>query len=495
MKWFFMFLLWFLSIPKGYSQDIGKDTLKLYSVNELNSDIRFFRTILEKVHPSMYRYISDKTFDSYFGQAATTIDHPLNEIEFWQILQKIVVKIGSGHTTITPSLYSVNHYNSISHEVLPFLLYIQKNKLYLSRFINKTDSTFRVGDEILRINGEKSYTLLMRIRNLCSGDGLSNSFKDYRLQQGAFNQIYNVLYGDLSSFEVVYKSGTEIKAKTVQAANVRSNMPLNLSESKNQYRSFYSLPPLPQTDSVNTKHTILYSTNSPSTAVLKIKEFDYKDFKAFHEQMFRDLKNRNIKNLILDLRGNPGGYDRICIDLLKHLLGKNFYFSPGEEGHTNINLAMKTINNPDFHPADTTLITYSPYKIINQENKLQNPYKNIFSGSLYLIVDGGTFSAASLLAVAIKDQRKNTFVVGRETGGNKSGSDGGQILRVTLPNTGFQLMIPLLWAYSVDKQGNNGYGLKPDIEVVYSAMDVYNFLAKKGDADILRIESEINLIK
>ncbi|MFC0513726.1 S41 family peptidase [Mucilaginibacter angelicae] len=425
---------------------------------------------------------------------ATTIDHPLNEIEFWQILQNIVVKIGSGHTTIVPSSSSVNHYNALSHEVLPFLIYIQKDKLYLKRFINKTDSSFRVGDEILRINGEKSYSLLMRIRNLCSGDGLSNSFKDYRLQQGAFNQIYNILYGDLSSFDVVYKSGTEIKTKTVQAATIQSNMSLDLSTTKNQYHSIYSLPQLQQTDSVNAKHTVLYSTNSPYTAILKINEFDYKDFKVFHEQVFRSLKNRNIKNLILDLRGNPGGYDRICIDLMKYLLGKNFYFSPAEEGHTNINIAMKTIDNPDFHSADTTLITYSPYKIINQENKLQSPYKNTFSGSLYLIVDGGTFSAASLLAVAIKDQRKNTFVVGRETGGNKSGSDGGQILSVTLPNTRFQLIIPLLWAYSVDKQENNGYGLKPDIEIVYSAMDVYNFLAKKGDADIFRIESEINLI-
>ncbi|NNU34735.1 hypothetical protein HK413_12935 [Mucilaginibacter sp. S1162] len=95
-----------------------------------------------------------------------------------------------------------------------------------------------------------------------------------------------------------------------------------------------------------------------------------------------------------------------------------------------------------------------------------------FEGSVYLLVDGGTYSAAALVAAAVKSQ-SDCVIIGEETGGGAMGCDGGAFATITLPVTRLELHIPLLWIYAVDKDHNYGYGVTPDIVITTEDKEKY----------------------
>ena len=131
------------------------------------------------------------------------------------------------------------------------------------------------------------------------------------------------------------------------------------------------------------------------------------------------------------------------------------------------------------------------YQIKMAGTKMVSPAKNNFKGKLYFFVNGGTFSAASLLVTAIKGQG-NCTVIGQETGGGKSGTDGGLIPKFTLPQTELVLDMPLLWGNSMIQGKNDGFGLKPDIEFIPTNEQLYQYAAKGVDPFLGELERIIN---
>ena len=82
-----------------------------------------------------------------------------------------------------------------------------------------------------------------------------------------------------------------------------------------------------------------------------------------------------------------------------------------------------------------------------------------------MLVDGGTFSAASSLTASLRAQRRIT-VIGQETGGGEAGTNGGTISYVALPETHLVLQLPHFQMLTAGPHPQRGHGVRPDIEVV-----------------------------
>ncbi len=122
------------------------------------------------------------------------------------------------------------------------------------------------------------------------------------------------------------------------------------------------------------------------TGYIRVNRFAATTHDEFTQAM-RDLRQQNMKRLILDLRGNPGGY---------------------------LEQAVRMTN--DFFPRGTTLVaTESRHARFTSEYRARynGPYRDI---PLIVLVDEGSASGSEIVSGAVQDHDRG-LVVGRRTFG------------------------------------------------------------------------------
>ncbi|NQV88287.1 MAG: PDZ domain-containing protein [Parcubacteria group bacterium] len=165
------------------------------------------------------------------------------------------------------------------------------------------------------------------------------------------------------------------------------------------------------------------------------------NFSAVSPNLFRDALRQFIKantdKMIIDLRGNPGGYLEAAIDMAS-------WFLP----------SGKTIVIEDFKNKGEQVVHRSKgYDIFTKNLKL------------VILIDRGSASASEILAGALREQGIATLI------GEKSFGKGSvqELVNIT-PETSLKVTIAR-WLTPNGKSISNG-GLMPDIEVVRSSEDI-----------------------
>ena len=471
-----VFFLWCNGLCKA--QDTVKSVFtKYYTVNQLKSDFVFFRTTLEIIHPSLYRYHPKDTIDAYFNKTSVQLDHSMNELEYWRILAQVIAKLGSGHTSVVLSDAAYRQYGSVQHDLIPANLYIQNDRLYIRSRLRSTDTLLTCGSEVLAINNVSGPAILNKMREFVSGDGYSNTFKDRRISS-QFNYLYNLINGDQYQFFLVLNDKGKIKRGVVKAVNTLRPIPSAARPVASSTTSY--LP------------TIKYPEDMPGTAVITIPNFRYeKEYEALHARFFKEVRQRNITNLVIDLRNNPGGKLKISNDVMSYIMTHRYYYGVADERYVNISrieyLSKKSVSE-GISLADIQNLGRSLYRHNYDDDSRQEVRMHEFKGKLYVLINEGSFSAAALFATTVKNQR-DCIILGEETGGNAYGSDA-DVNPIILPETHLKLNLPIDWIYAPTYQSKNtGGGLKPDIQVSVPLSSSYNF--KEGDPVLDAVKENI----
>ncbi|MES2276804.1 MAG: S41 family peptidase [Bacteroidota bacterium] len=462
-----------------------------YTVEQLKTDFTYFRAVLEKAHPSLYRYLPKDSADVYFNKVLAQITQPMTELAFWELLQPTLSRLGSGHTSLSLSTAAFNYHNSYAHHYLPFYIFIRNNRIFIRTYTTLSNVSFDIGDEVLAIDNKSSAQILQKLRSLIAGDGYTNCFKDSQLEGEYFTRIFSLVYGEQQQYTITFNAAGVIKDKTLNSASVRYWAAPKTAERgfsvSNGFNAFTNTGPV-KPDSFY--HKLTFPVNLPSTAVLKIIGFKYQDYESFHRKVFKQLKKNQTQNLVIDLRDNNGGTDEICRDLLSYLSGNKTQLVSFCEGFVNFDRFVSLVSQ--YSPINLSEIEHSFYQIKTSVSAMQSPDANHFKGKLFILTNGGTYSAAALLAVAIKNQVDCT-VIGQETGGGLAGTDGMRIPIVELPETRLRLSLPLLWGYSMYKEKNEGHGLMPDIELIPNAQQILDLEARGIDPLLLKVRALIGV--
>ena len=119
---------------------------------------------------------------------------------------------------------------------------------------------------------------------------------------------------------------------------------------------------------------------------IKINRFAATTFDEFHESL-KELKQKGMKKLVLDLQGNPGGYMNMAIDIADDFLtaGKKIVFTNGKEKKYN---------------SDASSTSRGEFE----------------KGDLIVLMNEGSASASEILAGALQDNDR-AFIVGRRSFG------------------------------------------------------------------------------
>jgi hypothetical protein len=107
----------------------------------------------------------------------------------------------------------------------------------------------------------------------------------------------------------------------------------------------------------------------------------------------------------------------------------------------------------------------------NQIFSLKKPKKNHFEGKVYVLINGSSFSASSIIASKLKAE-KRAVLVGEETGGANDGTVAGRYATKKLPNSKLYMPIGLMLIQPNIDFTHSKKGVLPDNEIILTTQQI-----------------------
>jgi len=420
----FLPLLLLLSAPSALGQIQLSDTNRIYRPDELKADLRFLRKKLASIHPGLYRYTTKPAFDIFFDSLYNSVDKPMDEQAFLSLITLLHPKIGDGHTMFLPSSTTAE-YNNSKGRFFPFSLTYTGGRLYVAENCS-SDTGIEKGEEIVSINGEGTAAVMSQLLARQIRDGYNQTYPIWILNH-YFPAYYSFAYGRPSQFSIELKSKNgELRKKQVAALTKDSI-------------KFFRQTRYP---AIEFPGISVEEIKDGTTAILTIKSFDpdllesvYKqDYKRTLDSIFTMLNRNRATNLILDLRDNQGGD-----------------FEPGR------------------YLLSYLLMSPARYLLNGKESRLIQPRINHFTGRLFVLINGGSFSNTAIVSACLEKNKRAVFI-GEETGGNKYIISGNPT-EVVMPKTRIRGFISTT-TFWITAGGGDGHGVLPTYPVLPTIADI-----------------------
>lgn len=248
------------------------------------------------------------------------------------------------------------------------------------------------------------------------------------------NHMYiKAVYKDSGAYEAGLKNNDEIlkiDGTAVDYENYSDAIDLIRGKENTNIKLTVYSPDTNKTREVNVTRksisvpTVAHTVLQNDIGYIKISGFEGVTYDQY-AAAYKDLKDKNIKYLIIDLRDNPGGLVDSVSKIADDIIPKG-------------------------------VITYTEDKkgkkeyIYSKEGELDIP--------LAVLVNGGSASASELLSGAIQDTNKGT-IIGENTYGK------GVVQTTYSMNDGSAVKITTAKYYTPKRVCIDGIGIKPDIEV------------------------------
>lgn len=404
--------------------------------------------------------------DIFFEKYYNAIKDSMTEQQFgWKLIAPLTDKIHCGHTSFAMSKAYNNR--AVNKRLPSFPLFIKcwNDTMVVTNNLNRKDSVLKRGTLITSVNGLNNTALKQVMFNYMTEDGKANNVNYIRLSSN-FPYYHRNIFGISKTYAVQYidSAGAE------QAINIPVFEPPKDSGRKNKavVAEKRDKQQTRQKRLLDKRSLAIDTTNN--TAIITLNTFSSGGLRKFYRQTFRYIKKAGIKNVVLDIRSNGGGRINLSTLLTKYVSRTNFkvadtafavakslrpYTRYIKSGFiNNLGLFFLTKKNKD-----------GLYHFGRWERKLYKPKTvNHFSGHLYVLINGSTFSAAALFSNAVKGQ-PGIVLVGEDAGGGWHGNNGILIPDITLPNTHLRVRLPLFRLVQYHHAPKDGRGVPPDIYI------------------------------
>ena len=477
------------------------------SVQNLKKDIDFTQQKLEQLHPKLHWYISKEDLNFQFDSLKTSITTPLKPNDFYQKLAPIIAKIKEGHLRLYPhekrlTKKEMKHLKNQKGLLSRYNFVVDHDQIFVKDNVSKI-SNMNIGTEILKINNISTQVLLRKYQPLVNSDGENTTFQKYAMAR-RWPVFFTAEYGILDSVKIDARYQGKLKSFYIYREKISKEEKKHTKlEDKKLTKSETGKIKDFNIVSKSFNRDLQFPTKDSTIAYLKIKTFSGKYSRKFYQQSFAHLKKSPAKYLIIDVLDNLGGSLSEINNLYSYLVSDDFIFIKDMEV-----TSRKSIFRADYFNQVPPIvipfaaITYPVYLIgtgfsvkktdskfylkNNGMFSLKKPKKDNFSGKIYVLINGSSFSASSLIASKLKGDRR-AFLVGEETGGANDGTVAGRYSTETLPNSKLKLPIGLLLVQPNIKFSELKRGVFPDKEIKPTLQEIL----QKKDIQLKWIMEEI----
>jgi hypothetical protein len=454
---FIVLLFFYCSISKNYNPN------KKYSKEELQQDYSLLRNILEKKHPSLYWYTPKDSMDTIFNEGYQAIADSMTELQFgWKILAPLTSAIHCGHTSFSMSR-GWNKFIKNKHiPSFPLYLKVWNDTMMVTGNLNRNDCVIKNGDFITSINGIKSAVIINRMFDYMVEDGYAENVNYIRLST-SFPYFHRNIFGLYKTYYLTYtdSNGVEKNASIPYYAPSRDTVKKITMERKLEEKKMTRRQKLENIRSL--EYDSLF-------AIMTVNGFSKGHLYHFFRKSFRNLRKKNIENLVIDLRANGGGDINKSVLLTKFLRKTPFKVADSAYSISkNLHPYTRYISSGLLNNIGLLFVTHKKkdgkYHFNYWERHTFNPKrKNHFNGNVYILTNGLTFSASALFCNTVKGQPKITLA-GEDTGGGWYGNSGIMIPNITLPETKLKVRLPFFRLVQYQHIGTKGTGVIPDVYI------------------------------
>ncbi len=405
-----------------YAQRVKTRIFKTeHSVKELQEDFNQMRQTLEDNHANLNEYTNKESFDKLFEQQYQLIVQSMTLNEFFKLLTPITARVGCGHTNLwMPDAY----WNLGPGKLFPLeIKLIEGYAVVTGDYNNK--SWIPDGSIVLEINGISINDIIEEMKTNYSADAFNENFILSQIER-RFSMIYARRFGFPEKFSVTYAlPGRKTRATAeLQPANIRAVRAVIFQNFNHPELEFEAI-------------------EDESTAIMTIKTFIYYDrvpmFKAFLNNCFKEIHEKKIENLILDLRSNDGGDPFCAAPLFSYL---------------------------EHEPVPYFAEPYGKYSELADPIPLAGTR---FTGNLFILIDGRCFSTNGHFCSLLKYHKIGKFI-GTE-GGATYKCNAGRNTEIHLRNTRIMLFFGRSTFAAAVKEMDKTRGILPDYTVEQTYRD------------------------
>lgn len=479
----------------------------LISVEKMKQDVDYTYQKLQQLHPNLYGYIDKAALDYKFDSVKKTITSPLKPLDFYKKLSPLVAAVRQGHSLVyTPTkqftkkeakILEKKGTGPISQFDLDFIdnkLYVIKNKSY--------NKSILAGSEIISMNGINPVDLIAEYDTYFSSDGFNTTYKDavvsrkiasyFTFEQGIKDSIaYQFRFKDTVSDIIISRKASQKPKKDTLKLTTSKVKAIVTQVQKDALKALRRKKRINgyNKDAQNFTRNFNFIAKDSSVALMKIRGFKNKSYETFYKESFQQIHDSKIKTLIVDLRANGGGRLAEIAHLYSYLADSSFVFLDKSEvvsrasllrgGYFESNSLAEKMIKIVFAPIAYTYALFAVHKDRNGKyynqsfTKSQKIKATAFRGKLYVLINGGSFSASSIISSNLKGSGRATFV-GQETGGGYNGTVAGFMPEIKLPNSQLKVRIGVMNVVPHYKTPIIGHGIYPDYEITPTLQDKIN---------------------
>ena len=437
---------------------------------EAIADYRQMASSIKEIYPSLEDFMTEEEYDTFVEEEIAKMPENITLKEFAYLIMNFNRKIHDSHMWFDYGI-PLDNDGTIS----PLLFARVDDKV---RIIVTTDEyKAYTGREITHVNGKHVDTLCMEIapRTSMIYDAQVESVLEQELASPFTNHLY--YEGDKDALKankatLTLSDGEELKVPLMKLN--QNTIPLfGRNSMENWFISQYL---------VYRKGNWETMKSNDSTAYMRLNNFELMETEVDSMLVFLDLlEKKGYKNLIIDLRGNPGGNPDVEYKLVDALMDEPI---KREGGYMKVN--TQTIKSPTLnYPSGTVMFEdYKEipgrkgfYKISDpDENTPSDTIKALYTGRVYVLINANSASASTEFAGIMKRNARG-YVIGRETKTAYHMMNALKFAEIGLPNSHFKCHIPMVRIVSDEFVSDDfpyGRGVIPHLTIPFTYEEMTN---------------------
>ncbi|MFK7903816.1 MAG: hypothetical protein AB8B69_01765, partial [Chitinophagales bacterium] len=289
---FVKFLLICLVLINCQNTHLYSQEDKLISSKKLIKDFDYLKEIVD-AHPDPYTHISEKDFNAKFDSLKATLDKPHSVLEFYKKAAFLIALIRDGHSSVRfPYSWLETQRKKIG--AFPYKIHLtNENELYIIESFNGNKKL--VGAKILTINGIGVDSFLNKINPYISYELIP--FRNTVISR-SFEAYLYIAFGHANNTKIEYSTGetsfVEVK-----------NMPYK------EWKKFQRKHKEEREAKIGIGEPYAYKKIGDGVGLINIYAFrvrSVEDYKLFLHTTFKKIRKDSVHSLIIDVRGNFGGW-------------------------------------------------------------------------------------------------------------------------------------------------------------------------------------------
>lgn len=442
----------------------------------LQADAALLQRIYETLHPGLYRYNTPDEMAARFATLRRDLDKPQSLASAYLAFSRFAATVRCGHTY-------ANFYNqsdAVRQALLdapprvPFYFRWIDGRMIVTRDFSR-EAALPPGTEVLAIGGVPAKKILARLMPLARADGHNDAKRiAYLGVQGddeyeAFDIFLPLIYpkfAQATTYALRVRDASGERRVTVTALTYAQRLAAHKALAPAEGAQPWTL-----------------RIGDDGIAVLRMPTWAlYEstwDWRAWLRDTFAELVRRDVRALVVDVRGNEGGLD-VGQVLIAHLVERELalpgylhrvryrrvadeflpYLSTWDKSFKDWGERVQPVEGGWYQFADNDR---------NAGNRTIAPIAPRYAGRVFALVGATNSSATFEFADSVK-RSGLAQLVGQTTGGNRRGINGSGFFFVRLPNTGIELDLPLVGQFPLTPQPDAG--IEPDIATQPTPADI-----------------------